>query len=386
MLGHSSSGSFRPLCGRLTDISIVLGHHSATPAATVCLRLAVAATPIGTAPKTVLIAFLPLLGYGLAASVALRLLRCSLPGRLCGRLSLSGLVHRLHLLLSLLDPVYHLYVCCRLSSFPLFGRFLVISLVLSGRPPAVRPTLHPEASIGHSANYLSLFGAPFRPLVRSLVFNRLHLQAISAGCRSGYSYSVIGCLAAPVVVRLFRSLLYGCCTVDATILQPLHTATILQPLHTATPVGPFNWLVIPAAPDVFGPFRPLRFRALSDRSGCITAISAAIRPIRFLALFGRCPATPTVILSDGSASSMLSVIFWSFLSSFPVRWLSLVVVSLSSSQFVAIHLGWVIRPLSFCIFCLVVFVILLSSLYFFYLLLIILVMPALMIMMSAIMT
>ena len=72
MLGHSSSGSFRPLCGRLTDISIVLGHHSATPAATACLRLAVAATPIGTAPKTVLIAFLPLLGYCLAASVALR--------------------------------------------------------------------------------------------------------------------------------------------------------------------------------------------------------------------------------------------------------------------------------------------------------------------------
>ena len=331
MLGHSSSGSFRPLCGRLTDISIVLGHHSATPAATACLRLAVAATPIGTAPKTVLIAFLPLLGYGLAASVALRLLRCSLPGRLCGRLSLSGLVHRLHLLLSLLDPVYHLYVCCRLSSFPLFGRFLVISLVLSGRPPAVRPTLHPEASIGHSANYWSLFGAPFRPLVRSLVFSRLHLRefqpppslAISAGCRSGHSRSVVGCLAAPVVVRLFRSLLYGCCTADATILQPLHTATILQPLHTATPVGPFNWLVIPAAPDVFGPFRPLRFRALSDRSGCITAISAAVRPIRFRALFGRCPATPTVVVSDGSASSASSFIFWSIPSSCPVHWLSL---------------------------------------------------------------
>ena len=246
--------------------------------------------------------------------VALWPLRCSLSDHLRGRLSLSGLVHRLHLLLSLLDPVYHLYVCCRLSSFPLFGRFLVISLVLSGRPPAVRPTLHPEASIGHSANYLSLFGAPFRPLVRSLVFNRLHLQAISAGCRSGYSYSVIGCLAAPVVVRLFRSLLYGCCPVDATILQPL---------HTATPVGPVHWFVIPAAPDVFGRFRPLRFRALSDRSGCITAISAAIRPIRFLALFGRCPATPTVVVSDGSASSASSFIFWSIPSSCPVHWLSL---------------------------------------------------------------
>ena len=31
--------------------------------------------------------------------------------------------------------------------------FLVICPVLSGRPPFVRSTLHPEASIGHSANY-----------------------------------------------------------------------------------------------------------------------------------------------------------------------------------------------------------------------------------------
>ena len=207
-----------------------------------------------------------------------------------------------------LPAFFHLYVCCRLSSLPLFGRFffLVICPVLSGRPLAVRPTLHPEASIGHSANYWSLFGAPFRPLVRSLVFSRLHLRefqpppslAISAGCRSGHSRSVVGCLAAPVVVV---RLLYG-----------------RRHYLAAAPYGPSDWLAIPAAPAVFRPFLPL---------------------------FGSCPATPTVVVSDGSASSASSFIFWSIPSSCPVHWLSLF---LHLRSLLSIFVGSFVR-LSLCI-------------------------------------
>ena len=217
---------------------------------------------------------------------------------------------------------FHLYVCCRLSSLPLFGRFffLVICPVLSGRPLAVRPTLHPEASIGHSANYWSLFGAPFRPLVRSLVFSRLHLRefqpppslAISAGCRSGHSRSVVGCLAAPVVVRLFRSLLYGCCTADATIWQPLHTARPIGwpflPLRlyfghfchsseAVRPLQPSSFLTVRLRlrrPSSFGPFRAVvRFigclyffisvrcypSLLGHSSGCLCAFGSNCLPL-----------------------------------------------------------------------------------------------------------
>ena len=198
--------------------------------------------------------------------------------------------------------------------------FLVICPVLSGRPLAVRPTLHPEASIGHSANYWSLFGAPFRPLVRSLVFSRLHLRefqpppslAISAGCRSGHSRSVVGCLAAPVVVRLFRSLLYGCCTADATIWQPLHTARPIGwpflPLRlyfghfchsseAVRPLQPSSFLTVRLRlrrPSSFGPFRAVvRFigclyffisvrcypSLLGHSSGCLCAFGSNCLPL-----------------------------------------------------------------------------------------------------------
>ena len=125
----------------------------------------------------------------------------------------------------------HLYVGCRLSSF------LVICPVLSGRPPAVPLTLRPEASIGHSANYSSLFGAPFRPLVRSLVVSRLPLRLLLFGRQ-----------------LLGRS---GCCP---TI--PLAGCTVV---------------VVRPAP-LFGnrsswPFRPLRL---------------------YFGHFGRCPSTPAV--------------------------------------------------------------------------------------------
>ena len=174
--------------------------------------------------------------------------------------------------------------------------------------------------------------------------------------------------------------LYGCCcTAGATIRQPLR-------------------LAIPAAPAVFRPFRPL-----SVHSGCIPAnpVPATIRqPLRlYFGHFGRCPSTPAVFwpirFRPLQPSSSLTVrhrlrrpsSFWSGPNSCPVRWLSLVVVSISSSPFVRCYpslLGH--SSLVFLHFCSVVFVLLCSSLFFFYLLLIILVMAALMIMMSAIMT
>ena len=144
-----------------------------------------------------------------------------------------------------------------------------------------------------------------------------------------------------------RPLLYGCCTADTTVRQPL---------RPATPTGLSGWLAIPAAAPM-----------LAGHSGCISSIlttpavpvPGTLRPLsghsnHFLRRLWRfsivCIVRHILVRSRRLSVDRFLVVCWSSLF---VGWTTaagLVVVSISSSPFVALNLYWFTCPLSFCIF------------------------------------